>query len=137
MIRAGYIQKSGYPAKDAEGSIHQIMEICIAGKIYAVLVKDLRRTLYTGETGEVWHIRQNWGKHLDTAAGKTSLSRSKKAINLILDNGKKYTISKAAIKNILSGHCSYSSVSEIEQLTVVSAVNPTSYQSPISPWVTV
>lgn len=134
MRRAGYIQKAGYPAKDADGFVHQIMEISIEGRIYAVLVRDLRRALYTGETGGIWHIRQNWGRHLDAPAGRTSLSRSKKAINLFLNNGKRYTISTAAVRNILSGHCSYSSVSEIESVSTKVA---TSYQSAISPWVTI
>ncbi|MBN2733842.1 MAG: hypothetical protein JXQ82_03165 [Methanomicrobiaceae archaeon] len=134
IIRAGYIQKTGYPAKDADGSVHQIMEVCIAGKIFAIIVRDLRRTLYTGETGIIWHVKQNWGRHLDAGAGRISLSRSKRAVNILLDNGSKYTVSVAALKNILSGYCSYSSVSEIESLYPISRA---SYQSAISPWVTV
>ncbi|MDD4127749.1 MAG: hypothetical protein PHV39_08710 [Methanomicrobium sp.] len=134
MIRAGYIQKTGYPAMDSEGSKHQILEICVSKKTYAIMVTDLRRTLYTGENGNVWYIKQNWGRHIAAKAGDISLSHSKKAVNITLENGKRYTVSAGAIRNILSGYCSYSSVSEIESAP---AKVLTSYQSAISPWIAV
>ena len=134
MIRAGYIQKTGYPAKDSDGTTHQAMELCVSKKTYAVLVRDLRRTLYTGESTEVWYVKQNWGRHLDAKAGTASLSRSKKAVNITLENGRRYTISAAAVRDILSGHCTYSSVAEIESCHAKAL---TSYQSAISPWIAV
>lgn len=134
MIRAGYIQKTGYPAKDSDGNMQQILEICISKKIYAVLVRDIRRTLYTDNACSIWHIKQNWGRHLSAKAGEVSLSRSKIAVNLTLNDGRRYTISSGAIKNILSGGCSYASVSEIESSKRYPAI---SYQSAISPWIAV
>ena len=70
MIKAGYIQRSGYPAFDYEGNRHQILEICISKNTYAVLVRDLRRILYTGDAGFVWRIKQNWGRHLTVKTGE-------------------------------------------------------------------
>ncbi|MBP2133438.1 hypothetical protein J2128_001392 [Methanomicrobium sp. W14] len=134
MKRAGYIQKSGYPAKDYDGSGQRILEICISKKVYAVSVRDIRRILYTNETGTVWYLKHNWGRYLNGAAGKAVMSRSKKAVNFIMENMGIYTVSVAALKNILSGYAGYSSVSEIE---ITAAKKTTSYQSAISPWIAV
>ncbi|WOF17029.1 hypothetical protein F1737_10240 [Methanoplanus sp. FWC-SCC4] len=132
MQKAGYIKKSGYHADDQEGSAHQILEIRISGRLFGVKIHDARRAIYTGLSCPVWKLKHSRGQHITWIEGSMTLSNSKKAVNIRLNNGGLYTASAASLKSIISGYTGYLIVSKIRQ----PAKNPVQHQSLITPWIT-
>jgi len=135
MIRAGYIQRVGYPAQDRNGEQIQVLEIGIHNRIYVVSVAEIKRLINIGGQAYIWTVRQNWGRFLDNIAGTATISGSKKAVNIRMEDGRMYTISILSLTGVLKGYSMCSSVAEIEHPTVASKVTSGSYQMPLTAWV--
>lgn len=135
MIRAGYIQRVGYPAQDRNGEQIQVLEIGIHNRIYVVSVAEIKRLINIGGQAYIWTVRQNWGRFLDNIAGTATISGSKKAVNIRMEDGRMYTISILSLSSVLKGYNMCSSVAEIEHPTVASKVTTGSYQMPLTAWV--
>ena len=75
MIRAGYIQRVGYPAQDRNGVKIQVLEIGVHNRIYVVSFAEIKRLLNIGGQAYVWTVRQNWGKILATSSSRSSIPR--------------------------------------------------------------
>lgn len=135
MIRAGYIQRVGYPAQDRNGEQIQVLEIGIHNRIYVVSVAEIKRLINIGGQAYIWTVRQNWGRFLDNIAGTATISGSKKAVNIRMEDGRMYTISILSLSSVLKGYNMCSSVAEIEHPTVASKVTSGSYQMPLTAWV--
>ncbi|MBR6011460.1 MAG: hypothetical protein IK060_03860 [Methanomicrobium sp.] len=138
MIRAGYIQRVGYAAQDRNGVKIQVLEIGVHNRIYVVSFAEIKRLLNIGGQAYVWTVRQNWGKILDGIAGIASISASKKAVNIRMEDGRMYTISIMTLNSVLKGYSTSTSVAEIEQPkqpTVAAKVTAGSYQMPLTAWV--
>ncbi len=135
MIRAGYIQRVGYPAQDRNGEQIQVLEIGIHNRIYVVSVAEIKRLINIGGQAYIWTVRQNWGRFLDNIAGTATISGSKKAVNIRMEDGRMYTISILSLTSVLKGYNMCSSVAEIEHPTVASKVTSGSYQMPLTAWV--
>ncbi len=137
MIRAGYIQRVGAPAQDRDGNMIKVLEISVHNRTYVVGAADIKRLIYAGGKAYVWTVRQNWGKFLDNVAGTVSLSGSKKAVNISMEDGRKYTISIVSLNSIFNGYSTYTQVAEIEhtEQTVAVKVTSGSYQTPLTAWV--
>lgn len=74
---------------------------------------DLRRTFASGRPAEIWTIRREWGCHLAEREGKGVVSHNKRAFNIEMKSGRRFTISLESLKNLLKGHSSYAYVGEI------------------------
>ncbi len=135
MIRAGYIRRVGYPAQDRNGEQIQVLEIGLYNRIYVVSVAEIRRLVNIGGQAYVWTVRQNWGRFLDTIAGTATISGSKKAVNIRMEDGRMFTVSILSLGSVLKGYSTSSPVAEIEHPTVAAKVTSGSYQMPLTAWV--
>ncbi|MBQ4414615.1 MAG: hypothetical protein II861_00740 [Methanomicrobium sp.] len=135
MIRAGYIQRVGYPAQDRNGEQIQVLEIGVHNRIYVVSVAEIKRLINIGGQAYLWTVRQNWGRFLDNIAGTATISGSKKAVNIRMEDGRMFTVSILSLTGVLKGYSMCSSVAEIEHPTVASKVTSGSYQMPLTAWV--
>ncbi|MBQ3684509.1 MAG: hypothetical protein II925_02860, partial [Methanomicrobium sp.] len=123
------------PAQDRNGEQIQVLEIGVHNRIYVVSVAEIKRLINIGGQAYLWTVRQNWGRFLDNIAGTATISGSKKAVNIRMEDGRMYTVSILSLSSVLKGCNMCASVAEIEHPTVASKVTSGSYQMPLTAWV--
>jgi hypothetical protein len=102
ITTVGYIQKSRATALDENGVPIEVLELHLPGSTYAVRSDEIRSALRGSFSARIFHVKRNWHTYLCGTFGICSLSFTKKAMNLTLFDGTRYTISVASLKSTLS-----------------------------------
>lgn len=102
MKRAGFLCRDGHEVLDGEGVPREVVFLFIHGARLCIPVEELTSVITRGTTGSVRRIKQNWMEYLGGEAGSISLSRSGKALNILLVNGDWFTLSLESLQDVLS-----------------------------------
>lgn len=111
--RAGHAVRGRNGATDEGGRPTEIIEIKAGNCVLGIKTGNLRRTFASGKAAEIWTLRREWGCHLSEREGKGVISQNKRAFNIEISSGRRFTISLESLKNLLKGHSSYAYVGEI------------------------
>ena len=102
IVTVGYVQRSRATALDEHGVPTEVLELHLPGSTYAIRNDELRTALRGSFSARVFHVKRNWHTYLCGTFGICSLSLTKRAMNLTLFDGTRYTISVASLKRALS-----------------------------------
>lgn len=102
IATVGYIQRSRATALDENGVPIQVLELHLPGSTYAIRSDEIRTALRGSFSARIFHVKRNWHTYLCGTFGICSLSLTKRAMNLTLFDGTRYTISVASLKSALS-----------------------------------
>jgi len=102
ITTVGYIRKSRATALDENGVPIEVLELHLPDSTYAVRSDEIRSALRGSFSARIFHVKRNWHTYLCGTFGICSLSLTKRAMNLTLFDGTRYTISVASLKSVLS-----------------------------------
>jgi hypothetical protein len=103
MEKAGYLQRTGYPALDSDGHSHEVLELHICGARYAVRRSDLAKAVSGRTLIQVEELTRNWEYYLGVTSGLAQVSVSGKALNIDLFGSGSFTLSLNALRAVLYG----------------------------------
>jgi len=98
----GYIRKSRATALDENGVSIEVLELHLLGSTYAIRSDEIRSALRGSFSARIFHVKRNWHTYLCGTFGICNLSLTKRAMNLTLFDGTRYTISVRSLKSALS-----------------------------------
>jgi len=113
----GYIRRSRATALDEHGVPIEVLELHLPGSTYAVRSDELRSALRGSFSARVFHVKRNWHTYLCGTFGICNLSLTKRAMNLTLFDGTRYTVSVRSLKSALSSS-RYASVASLSTESV-------------------
>ena len=102
IATVGYIKKSRATALDESGVPIEVLELHLNGSTYAVRSDEIRSALRGAFSARIFLLKRNWHAYLCGTFGICSLSFTKRAMNLTLFDGTRYTTSVASLKSALS-----------------------------------
>ena len=102
IATVGYIRRSRTTALDENGVPVEVLELHLPSSTYVIRSDEIRSALRGSFSARIFHVKRNWHTYMCGAFGICSLSSSKRAINLTLFDGTRYTISVASLKSALS-----------------------------------
>ncbi|MEN6443344.1 MAG: hypothetical protein ABFC71_06310 [Methanoregula sp.] len=103
MQKAGYIQRTGCRAFDSDGVAHEVIELYLVGTRYALRKNDLAQGISGHVFVQVESLTREWNYYLGATCGIAQVSVSGKALNIELFEAGNFTISLAALKNVMYG----------------------------------
>lgn len=119
MEKAGYIQRIRGMAVDHDGTAHDFVELHIHGGRYAIRRADLVKALAGRVFVQVEELTRHWNYYLGATCGLAQVSASGKALNIDLFSSGSFTISLAALREVLYGKERYGIIVRIPENTGV------------------
>lgn len=136
MNRAGYLCRDGHEVLDNEGIPREVIYFFIHGARLCIPVEEITGVIGRGTTGVIRRIKQNWMEYLGGEAGTVSVSRSGKALNILLVNGDRFTLSLESLRNVLSFKERIAPIMELHAVNGKRHLNNhilTDFSGPLSP----
>lgn len=113
MRKAGFIQLAKAYTIDEDGRPCETIELSIRGSRYAVRTEDIRAALEMGIPARVERVRQNWQPFFAGIEGRVEQSRSKRALNIELVSGARFTVSSDSVRAVLDRSEPFAAIAEI------------------------
>ncbi|MDD1706380.1 MAG: hypothetical protein LUQ12_05005 [Methanoregulaceae archaeon] len=114
MIKnAGYLQLNRCPVLDEDGMPQDIIELYLYGTRLCIRVHELRNALRSGVSARVEKVQRNWMAYIGGNAGSARMSKSGKALNIVLRNGERFTVALDSLHAVLCARERYASVAAL------------------------
>jgi hypothetical protein len=113
LDKAGYMQKAKSVTIDEYGLPIEVIELVIDGRRFGIHIDELLNAIRGTVSARTFKLRINWKQYVSETAGLAYLSQSRKAVNIELMDGNRYTVSLISLKSLLNRRSSYAPVAKL------------------------